>query len=65
VSYRHIKNGNHFFLEPAITLRLGWKNVEAQIQFVYSSYLNNPMLYFNEEVHISIGLQIALSSHNQ
>ena len=63
--FRTLSNKSHLFLEPAITLRVGWKYVKAQIQFVYSGYLNNPKLYFNEEYHISIGLQIALSSQNQ
>jgi hypothetical protein len=51
----------HFFIEPGITLRGGWKNIKAQVQYVYSGYLNNPKLYTFEEGHISIGLYIAIA----
>jgi len=60
-----LSNKSHFFLEPAITLRLGWKHVKVQIQYVYSGYLNNPKLNFYEPVHLSIGLSIALTCQNQ
>jgi hypothetical protein len=51
----------HYFIEPAVTLRAGWKNIKAQVQFVYSDYLNNPKLYVFEEMHMSIGLYIAIA----
>jgi hypothetical protein len=45
----------HFFLEPAFTLRCGWKNIKIQLQGSYAGYLNNPKLYFGEEAHLSVG----------
>ncbi|MCX6255020.1 MAG: hypothetical protein NTV31_11165, partial [Bacteroidia bacterium] len=56
-----LSNKNHLFLEPAVTLRGGWKNVKVQFQAAYSGYLNNPELYFGEEYHISIGLYVAIA----
>jgi hypothetical protein len=56
-----IANKNHLFLEPAITLRGGWKNVKVQFQAAYTSYLNNPKLYFFEEYHFSIGLDVTIA----
>jgi hypothetical protein len=45
----------HFFIEPAFTLRCGWKNLKLQFQGSYAAYLNNPKLYFGEEGHLSVG----------
>lgn len=60
-----LANGSHFFLEPAITLRVGWKRIKGQIQYVYSGYLNNTKLNFYEDTHISMGISFALGIQNQ
>ena len=48
------QNKRYMFLEPAITLRVGLKNIKVQVQAAFSSYLNSD-LYF-ERAHISFGL---------
>jgi hypothetical protein len=50
----------HLFLEPAITIRGGWKYVKLQLQASTASYFNNPDLHF-ESYHLSIGLCIAIA----
>jgi len=52
----NLSGGSHYFVEPAITVRAGWKNVKVQSQFIYSAYLNDPELYFNEEWHFTFGV---------
>jgi hypothetical protein len=52
---------NHFILEPAITLRGGWKNIKAQFQVGYAGIVNKPELLFAEEWHVSFGLSIAFA----
>jgi hypothetical protein len=56
----NISDGSHFFLEPAITIRGGWKYVKLQLQASTASYFNNPDLHF-ESYHLSIGLSIAIA----
>jgi hypothetical protein len=56
----NISDGSHFFLEPAITIRGGWKYVKLQLQASTASYFNNPDLHF-ETYHLSIGLHIAIA----
>ena len=56
-----LSDKKYWFLEPAITLRAGWKNIKAQFQFCYSANLNSPRIYTGEEVHISIGFYITLA----
>jgi hypothetical protein len=56
----NISDGSHLFLEPAITIRGGWKYVKLQLQASTASYLNNPDLHF-EAYHLSIGLHIAIA----
>jgi hypothetical protein len=56
----NISDEIHFFLEPAITIRGGWKYVKLQLQASTASYFNNPDLPF-ESYHISIGLSIAIA----
>jgi hypothetical protein len=53
---------NHLFVEPAITIRGGWKVVKLQFQFAYAAYLNNPNLDFYEKCHASVGLYVALGN---
>lgn len=56
----NISGGSHLFLEPAITIRGGWKYVKLQLQASTASYFNNPNLHF-EAYHLSIGLHIAIA----
>jgi hypothetical protein len=56
-----LDNKNHYFLEPAITMRAGWKYVKAQFQASYVDYLNSPKLYIGEEYHFSLGLYFAIA----
>jgi hypothetical protein len=56
-----LSNKSHLFIEPAITLRGGWKYVKLQFQVAYVANLNNPRLYFGEETHASIGLYVTLA----
>jgi hypothetical protein len=57
----NISNQSHLFLEPAITIRGGWKYVKLQLQASTASYFNNPDLHF-ETYHIGIGLYIAIAA---
>jgi hypothetical protein len=52
---------NHFNLEPALTIRGGWKNVKVQFQAEYAGLINNQDLFFGEEWHISFGLNFAIA----
>jgi hypothetical protein len=56
-----LSNKSHLYLEPAITLRAGWKNIKVQFQASYSAYLNSPRIYIGEEVHVSAGLYFTLA----
>jgi hypothetical protein len=64
-SLYNLMDKGHFFLEPAFTLRGGWKAVKLQFQISYSKYLNQPELFFGEEYHVSIGLRIAMPGGNK
>jgi hypothetical protein len=57
---KNISDEIHLFLEPAITIRGGWKYVKLQLQASTASYFNNPDLPF-ESYHISIGLSVAIA----
>jgi len=46
----NLSNDVHFFLEPAITIRGGWKYVKLQIQASTASYFNNPDLHFETTI---------------
>jgi hypothetical protein len=59
-SLNYISNRSHLFLEPAITIRGGWKYVKLQLQASTASYANNPDLHF-ESFHLGIGLYIAIA----
>lgn len=52
---------SHFNLEPALTLRAGWKNVKVQVQAEYAGLLNNQGAYIGEDWHLSIGLNFAIA----
>jgi hypothetical protein len=56
-----VANKNHFILEPSVTLRGGWKYIKVQVQAGYAGIVNKPELYFGEDWHLSIGLNIAIA----
>jgi hypothetical protein len=57
---KNISDGGHFFIEPAITIRGGWKYVKLQLQASTASYANNPDLHF-ESYHLSVGLYVSIA----
>ena len=56
-----VVNKNHFFLEPALTIRAGWKNVKLQFQAEYANVSGREDLNFVEKQHISLGLIFAIA----
>jgi hypothetical protein len=56
-----ISNKGQFFVEPAATLRGGWKNLKVQAQVSYIWHLNDRNLDVGEESHFSIGLIFILA----
>ena len=54
------QNKTSYLLEPAITIRLGWKYVKGQLQVGFSDNLSHPQLAF-EHANISLGLYIAIA----
>lgn len=62
-----LNDRNHFMLEPAITLRTGWRYFKVQFQASYAEYLNNlddeeEYYDFVEGPHISFGLYLTLTN---
>ena len=53
---------NHAFIEPAITLRGGWKNVKFQVQGLISADLTNPVMYIGEGYHFSAGMYFTIAN---
>lgn len=53
-------NRNSILLEPALTLRIGWKSVKLQLQGVYSGNLTHPDLNFYYSF-LSAGIIIGIS----
>lgn len=45
----------HHLIEPALTMRAGWKNIKLQAQFSISYYLGEPGFFSYEGVHLSGG----------
>lgn len=56
-----LSHQTHLLLEPALTIRAGWKNVKLQLQFLYVGYLNSKGLNIGEETHLSLGLNVAIA----
>jgi len=56
-----LANTNHFNVEPAITVRGGWKNIKLQFQAEYAGLVNNRSSSFGEDWHLSIGLNVAFA----
>jgi hypothetical protein len=62
-----LNDGNHFMLEPAITLRTGWRYIKVQFQASYAEYLNDmddeeEWDDFVEGPHISCGFYLTLTN---
>jgi hypothetical protein len=57
-----IDNKSHFFIEPALTLRAGWKNVKFQLQGQISTEVSNPTLYIGEGSHLSAGMYFTIAN---
>jgi hypothetical protein len=64
-----LANTIHFNVEPALTVRAGWKNIKVQFQAEYAGLINNgyqstsnnQSSSFGEDWHLSIGLNIAFA----
>lgn len=61
-NFAALSDGNHYFIEPALTIRGGWETVKLQFQLGYAASLNNSGSDFYEKCHISLGLFFALGS---
>jgi len=55
----------HYFIEPAITFRIGLENIKAQLQYIYSGYLNSNHLDLFEQQHFSIGFVFCVNKKDQ
>jgi hypothetical protein len=51
----------HLVLEPAITIRGGWKNVKVQVQGSLATYSDGDDTSYGEEYHVSVGLFVSFS----
>lgn len=51
---------DYFFLEPAITLRGGWKYIKIQFQAAYTGFINQPDVRF-ERTHVSLGIYVPIA----
>ena len=60
-SVNALSDKSHLFIEPCFTVRGGWKYLKIQLQAAYSGYLNSPGLHFGEELHLSVGLYVAIA----
>ena len=56
---------NHYFIEPALTIRAGWETVKFQFQMGYAIYLNNDYMDFYEKCHASLGLYFILGGNEK
>lgn len=54
------RQSNYLFLEPAITVRGGWKYAKVQIQASPASFINKTQLH-SEDYHFTIGIYIAIA----
>jgi hypothetical protein len=55
------ENNNPLLLEPAFTIRGGWKYVKVQLQYVYSLNLTTPEMYM-EKSKFSIGVYFSVAN---
>lgn len=54
-------NRKHFLIEPAITVRAGWKSFKMQFQYIISTNLTHNDLALFEPYKISFGISVSLS----
>ena len=52
----------HGFLEPALTIRAGWKYTKLQFQAVRSLYLSTTNYNIGEDWHLSLGLNFSFAN---
>jgi hypothetical protein len=57
----YLSDKSHYFIEPAVTLRGGWKYIKFQFQLAYSGYLGHPEYYFYDDIHLSAGLYFTIA----
>jgi len=57
-----LSDKNHYFIEPALTLRGGWKYIKFQFQASYTGYLGPHEYYFYEEFHFGAGLYFTIAN---
>jgi hypothetical protein len=57
-------NSSSLLVEPALTIRGGWKFVKIQTQLGLSRNLTNPGL-MQEEVNLNVGLYITIATKYQ
>lgn len=48
----------YYFVEPALTLRAGWKNIKLQAQYSVGSYAYSDLIPF-EAFHLALGVNIS------
>jgi hypothetical protein len=60
-----IDEKGHVFIEPAITLRGGWKSVKFQVQCLISADMTNPEMFIGEEYHISGGVYFTIANRHK
>jgi hypothetical protein len=51
---------DYFFIEPALTLRGGWKYIKIQFQAAYTGFINQPDVSF-ERTHVSFGIYVPIA----
>ncbi len=66
IFWDNLEDKTHYILEPAITLRTGWRYIKFQFQASYAEYLNDDeneddFYDFVEGPHISCGFYLTLS----
>jgi hypothetical protein len=55
-------NRSYLFLEPAFTIRGGWKYLKVQFQVAVANVFDKPDLFFVEQPHISVGLYTSIAT---
>lgn len=52
----------HGFIEPALTVRAGWKYTKLQFQAIRAGYLGSSNFHIGEDWHISLGLYFSFGN---
>jgi hypothetical protein len=58
----YLSDKSHYFIEPALTVRAGWKYAKFQFQFAYIGYLGHREYNFYEDLHFSAGLYFTIAN---